>query len=132
MTNVNIQAYLQGQLDPEYEHIIRAITGILFMATPHRGSNLAETLSRILQVSLISSSKNYVGDLIKNSFALQKINDQFRHIAPKLNIVSFYETQPTPIGFKMNRIVSLPCTYSSKSPEANYIGRWWLRKTHPS
>ena len=131
MANAIYQAYLQGQMDPEYEYIIKAITSILFMATPHRGSNLAETLNRILQVSLISSSKNYVSDLIKNSLALQKINDQFRHIAPKLDIVSFYETQPTPIGFSMNRIVSLLCTYCFKLPEANIVGRWWWRKTHP-
>jgi hypothetical protein len=35
--------------------------------------------------------------------ALQKLNDQFRHVAPKLDIVSFYETQPTPIVRKLEK-----------------------------
>ncbi|KAL3421193.1 NACHT and WD domain-containing protein [Phlyctema vagabunda] len=99
------EAYLQGQLDPEYQQIIKAVTGILFMATPHRGSNFAAILNRILQVSIVSSPKDYVSDLVRNSFMIQKINDQFRHIAPKLNIVSFYETQPTPLPLNLNKIM---------------------------
>lgn len=34
---------------------------------------------------------------------LQKLNEQFRHIAPRLDIVSFYETMPTRI--KSARVV---------------------------
>lgn len=97
---------MQGQNDPEYESIIKAVTAILFLSTPHRGTNLAETLNRILQSSFITNSKQYISDLAKNSFTLQKLNEQFRHIAPRLDIVSFYETQPTSIGFKNTRIVS--------------------------
>jgi hypothetical protein len=91
---------MQGQNDPEYEEIIKAITAITFLATPHRGTRLAQTLNRILDSVMISNSKQYVADLAKNSLNLQKLNEQFRHIAPRLNIVSFYETRPTPIGPK--------------------------------
>ena len=42
---------------------------------------------------------------MQNSIALQKLNDQFRHIAPKLDIVSFYETRPTSIGIKSAAVV---------------------------
>ncbi|KAK8020036.1 hypothetical protein PG990_005174 [Apiospora arundinis] len=94
------EAYMQGQNDPEYEAIIKAITAICFLATPHRGSTLAQTLNRILDTTLVTKSKQYVADLMRNSMTLQNLNDQFRHIAPKLDIVSFYETLPTPIGFK--------------------------------
>jgi hypothetical protein len=100
------KAYMQGQNDPEYEAIIKAITAITFLATPHRGTNLAETLNRILQSTIISNSKQYISDLAKNSFTLQKLNEQFRHIAPRLDIVSFYETQPSSIGLKNARVVS--------------------------
>ena len=62
-------------------------------------------MNRILQVSFLSP-KGYIGDLNRNSFTLQKINEQFRHVAPKLDIISFYETQPTAIGISQNRIVS--------------------------
>ncbi|KAK8055658.1 hypothetical protein PG993_000885 [Apiospora rasikravindrae] len=83
------EAYMQGQNDPEYEAIIKAITAIRFLATPHRGSTLAQTLNRILDTTLFIKSKQYVADLTRNPLTLQNLNDQFRHIAPKLDIVSF-------------------------------------------
>ena len=83
------------------------VSAILFLSTPHRGTNLAETLSRILQASFISAPKQFIGDLAKNSFTLQKLNDQFRHVAPKLDIVSFYETQMTPVGLQRNKVMVL-------------------------
>ncbi|KAI9715530.1 MAG: hypothetical protein M1828_000782 [Chrysothrix sp. TS-e1954] len=99
------EAYMQGQWDPNYKHLVDAISGIIFLSTPHRGTNLAETLNRILQASVISSSKQFIAELTKNSFTLQKLNEQFRHIAPRLDIVSFYETQMTTIGHKRIMIV---------------------------
>lgn len=98
---------MQGQHDPEYESIIKAVSAIIFLATPHRGTNLAELLDRILRSSIISSPKEYVSELTKNSITLQKLNEQFRHVAPKLDIVSFYETQSTAIGTKKARIGSI-------------------------
>jgi hypothetical protein len=100
---------MQGQNDPEYEAIIKAITAITFLATPHRGTNLAQILNRILQSTLVTNSKQYIADLSRNSITLQKLNEQFRHIAPRLDIVSFYETQPTtiPLGLKNARVVSI-------------------------
>lgn len=97
---------MQGQNDPEYESIVRAISAITFIATPHRGTNLAELLDRILRSTFFNNSKPYISELAKNSFTLQKLNEQFRHIAPRLDIVSFYETQPTAIGLKSSRVVS--------------------------
>ncbi|TLD06594.1 uncharacterized protein PgNI_08371 [Pyricularia grisea] len=102
------EAYIQGQHDPQYETIIRAISAIIFLSTPHRGTNLAQTLNRILQSTLgVTSAKYYVSELSKSSFTLQRLNEQFRHIAPSLDIVSFYETIPTPIGFKNTKVMVL-------------------------
>ncbi|KAI0968076.1 hypothetical protein F4678DRAFT_444469 [Xylaria arbuscula] len=101
------EAYMQGQHDPEYEDIIKAVCAITFIATPHRGTNLAQVLNRILDTTVLVNSKQYVADLIKNSPTLQKLNEQFRHICPRLEIVSFYETQPTPIGIKSARLMVL-------------------------
>lgn len=100
------EAYIQGGTDPQYQDLIRNVTAILFLATPHRGSNFAETLNRILSVSLISAPKEYVNDLSKNSGTLQRINETFRHVVKGLDIASLYETRPTRIGFEGNRIVS--------------------------
>ncbi|KAF1836460.1 NACHT and WD domain protein [Decorospora gaudefroyi] len=99
------EAYMQGQNDPEYEDIVKAISAIVFLATPHRGTNLAKILNRILQSTPLTNSKQFISELTRNSSTLQKLNEQFRHIAPKLQIVSFYETQPTSIGFKNARVM---------------------------
>ncbi|KAI9888888.1 MAG: hypothetical protein M1814_006177 [Vezdaea aestivalis] len=101
------EAYILGQNDPQYEHIIKSIVAIMFLATPHRGTNLATVLNWILTSTFLSNAKQYINDLHQNSAALQKLNDQFRHIAPRLDIVSFYETRPTPIGLKAMPVMIL-------------------------
>ncbi|KAH9905022.1 Alpha/Beta hydrolase protein [Xylariomycetidae sp. FL2044] len=101
------EAYLQGVYDPEYESIVKAVSAIVFIATPHRGTNLAQTLNRILDATMVSNPKHYVADLARNSIALEKLNEQFRHVAPRLDIVSFYETLPTSIGMKYARLMVL-------------------------
>lgn len=95
---------MQGQIDPTFANIIKAVSAIIFLSTPHRGTNLAETLNRILQVSFVANPMQFIAELAAGSQTLQKLNEQFRHIAPNLEIVSFYETRPTPM-FKKTRIV---------------------------
>ena len=91
------KACLLGQNDEHYKALVRSISAIIFLSTPHRGSNLAEILNRIL-VASFQSARNFITDLNRSSMALEEINEQFRHIAPRLSIWSFYETLPTPIG----------------------------------
>lgn len=91
------KACLLGQNDEHYKALARSISAIIFLSTPHRGSNLAEILNRILAASF-QSARNFVTDLNRSSMALEEINEQFRHIAPRLSIWSFYETLPTAIG----------------------------------
>lgn len=91
------KACLLGQNDEHYKALVRSISAIIFLSTPHRGSNLAETLNRIL-VASFQSARNFITDLNRSSMALEEINEQFRHIAPRLSIWSFYETLPTSIG----------------------------------
>ena len=97
---------MQGQNDPKYESIIKVVSAVIFLATPHRGTNLAELLDRILRSTIMGSSKQYVTELSKGSHTLQRLNEQFRHIAPRLDIFSFYESKPTSIGLKDSGIVS--------------------------
>ncbi|KAK4113334.1 hypothetical protein N656DRAFT_778094 [Canariomyces notabilis] len=102
------EAYMQGQNDPAYDSIISAVSAIIFLSTPHRGTNLAETLNRILQVSFATSPMQFISELSAGSQTLQKLNEQFRHVAPKLDIFSFYETRPTPLAvFKKSQIMVL-------------------------
>ena len=67
---------------------------MVFLATPHRGSHLAKILNRLLQVSF-QSPRQYISDLEKGSARINDINDEFRHHASKLKLVSFFETRPT-------------------------------------
>lgn len=61
-----------------------------FLATPHRGADLARTLSNILRV--VYRQKPFVNELEPNSAPLSSINDSFRHYAQDLQLWSFYET----------------------------------------
>ncbi|KAI4224789.1 MAG: hypothetical protein L6R40_008417 [Gallowayella cf. fulva] len=95
------KALILGQNDEQYKQLITSARAILFLSTPHRGTNLAELLNRILAVSVFNhSARQYIAELRQNSPALQDINEQFRNIAPNLNIFSFYETQQTAVGPK--------------------------------
>ncbi|KAI9369763.1 hypothetical protein BJX61DRAFT_545262 [Aspergillus egyptiacus] len=99
------QAYLLGKDDDQYSDIVAAISAILFLATPHRGSNLADVLNRILAVSFNYSPKLYISELSTGSQTVAYLNDQFRHFADKFDILSFYETLQTSVGPKKMMIV---------------------------
>ncbi|KIW88778.1 uncharacterized protein Z519_10825 [Cladophialophora bantiana CBS 173.52] len=88
------KAYLMAQNDQNCTQIAHSILGIIFLSTPHRGSNLTLALNLILRATL-QSEKSFIKELERNSSAIEDINDQFRHVASKLSIVSFYEEHPT-------------------------------------
>ena len=93
------KAFILGQHDEHYQELIRAMSGIVFLSTPHRGSNVAEVLNKILAACIFAfSPKQYISELSTNSPTLQEINEQFRNLAPKVSIVSFFETLKTSIG----------------------------------
>lgn len=48
----------------------------------------------------------FIAELTSGSQSLQKLNEQFRHLAPKLQIVSLYEQRPTNVLKK--QVVSSP------------------------
>ncbi|KAL8838171.1 MAG: hypothetical protein Q9176_005254 [Flavoplaca citrina] len=100
------QAYILGKDDPSYSDMISSVRAMMFLATPHRGSNLAEVLNRILAASIFNHSpKLYVAELKNGSRTIEALNDQFRHIAPRLKIISFFETLPTYVGPKKTMVV---------------------------
>ncbi|SPO01575.1 uncharacterized protein DNG_04248 [Cephalotrichum gorgonifer] len=81
---------------------------MVFLATPHRGSDYAAVLNLILRISGaagISSAREYVNDLTTGSTSTQLINDDFGKFAHELLIHSFYETLETKIGVSSTLIV---------------------------
>jgi hypothetical protein len=81
------------------------IRSIVFLATPHKGSQYADMLNNILKALPHSSAKAYVADITQNSGALQEINEQFRNICGDLELISFHETRKTTLGPGFKRIV---------------------------
>ena len=93
------KAVMQGHNDDEFKGPISQVKAVLFLSTPHQGTNLAETLNRILSVSIFNHTpKQYISELKQNSPFIEDINEEFRKHAPRLQIFSFYETLETAIG----------------------------------
>jgi hypothetical protein len=77
------------------------IRGTFFLATPHRGSNYADILNKILKLSEVTGFKptrDYVEDLTAGSLSTQLINQEFAKCADHLIIYSFYETLEVSVG----------------------------------
>ena len=53
----------------------------------------------------ILSQKPFVGELERNSGAIESTNDEFRHFAPDFHLQSFYESVKTTIGISSDLIV---------------------------
>ncbi|KAA8644438.1 uncharacterized protein ATNIH1004_008642 [Aspergillus tanneri] len=83
-------ACVVGQLDTKFNGIARSTCSILFLATPHKGSDCANILSRGLKFPLLPS-REYVKELEEDARGLKQLNQEFQRI-PNLTIVSFYET----------------------------------------
>jgi hypothetical protein len=83
-----------------------ATKGIIFLSTPHRGSNsakgpkvLADVLNNILSLgsgSFGSFRSDLLEALSKDSSELKTLAIDFRKRAVDIKIVSFYETDATP------------------------------------
>lgn len=85
------KAFILARQMQEYDSVAGRVRAIFFLATPHRGSDLAQTLSRILHVA---GPRPFVDDLHRNSIATQSINDEFPQHCAELHLHSFYETIP--------------------------------------
>lgn len=79
------------------------IRSMVFLATPHRGSDSADLLHDILE--LTGSQKSFVDDLLRSSPSLQQINDDFRFVADEIDLWSFIEERKMRVGLKPEFVV---------------------------
>ncbi|POR32464.1 NACHT and WD domain-containing protein [Tolypocladium paradoxum] len=98
------KAYTLGKYDKKYSDVISNVRGIIFLATPHRGSQYAKILNNILS-AIGTSRKAYVAGLGLQSAALQDINESFRKHGDDLLLFSFYETLKTSLSLTRVMIV---------------------------
>lgn len=101
------KAYILAKNDEKFSKIVSRVHGMLFLSTPHKGSNYAKTLNNILNAAPTTNQKIYVSELELNSTTLQDINEQFRTMCGELTLVSLYESLKTNIGPGLHRFVSL-------------------------
>jgi pimeloyl-ACP methyl ester carboxylesterase len=99
------KAYIIGRSDAQYSDIAVQIQAMVFLATPHKGSQYADMLNNILKALPHGSTKQYVTDIAHNSGALQEINEQFRNMCADLHLISFHETRKTVLGAGLKRLL---------------------------
>ena len=71
--------------------MLKNVKAIIFFGTPHRGADLASSLSNLLFVSF--AQRIFVDQLRVKSELIQGINDQFRDRSESLELVSFSESK---------------------------------------
>ncbi|RXG47823.1 hypothetical protein VDGE_04224 [Verticillium dahliae] len=97
------KAYNLGAIDEKFSAMTDTIRGVVFLATPHQGSNLADVLKKFL-ATFMQTPKQYINELRHNSEALVGINEQYVQHARNMHLASFRETQATSIrGIKTHR-----------------------------
>ncbi|KAI0802817.1 NACHT and WD domain protein [Xylaria sp. FL0064] len=95
------KAYILANENHNQSHLANRIRCMFFLATPHKGSEYASVLNRILKLSGITgitSSREYISELSKGSTSAQLINKDFGRHGSDLQIYSFYETLETSVG----------------------------------
>ena len=97
------RAYIMARQKEGYEQLAQRVKAILFLATPHRGADLAQLLTKVLNVS--PGARPFVKDLHPNSLATQSINEEFPQFCQDLRLYSFYETLPMAYGLGKSLVV---------------------------
>ncbi|KAK7976295.1 hypothetical protein PG989_014758 [Apiospora arundinis] len=85
----------------QYGPILETMSGVVFLGTPHRGSKAAD-LGAVIGtiINICSLSTPIRTDLLRNlkydSAALQQLTTSVRQRLADIEVVTFYETAPTP------------------------------------
>lgn len=82
--------------DKTYNIVAECIKGIVFIGTPHRGSDAASTLHMLLSATI--GSKTFIEELKAKSSILAAINEEFRYTSDNLGLWSLYETLSTSVA----------------------------------
>lgn len=97
------QTYILACRDPNREDFARRIKSMVFLATPHGGSDAAGPLYELLR--LTSGNRLYIADLESGSSTLQVLDREFSRVSRDLQLWSFYETRKMRVGLVEKLIV---------------------------
>ncbi|KAI5847028.1 hypothetical protein DFP73DRAFT_592874 [Morchella snyderi] len=98
------KAMLNAVHNPTHGALFHSVFGIIFLGTPHQGSNSANLASTVINISKLSKrskASGLLGALEVDSEILEAISNDFRHHSSGENrkfekIVSIFETRITP------------------------------------
>jgi len=107
--------------------------GILFLGTPHKGSDAAKWGSRlericnaILPSNLVDTQPQLIDALKSNSETLQNIDRQFSQLTSRFHIFFFHEGKPTNLRGTLQYIVD----ENSASPDIQNVERAGIQQDH--
>ncbi|KAI9768501.1 MAG: hypothetical protein M1840_004911 [Geoglossum simile] len=93
-------ALFQARIEQRYNSISEYTTGIIFLGTPHRGSEgtaYGKVLATVATAVLNKPPPRLVNALKVNSGELMRLTTEFRFQLPKYQVYSFYEMKPVKI-----------------------------------
>ena len=92
------KACVLGLYNQGYSRIINSVSAMIFLSTPHRGSDWTKKINRV--VALTSKPrKTFLKDLEPGSTSIDDLKAQFSQFASRLVLWSFYELAPTKTRF---------------------------------
>ncbi len=106
------RAYVLGHQEPEFKSVVDRVGDIFFLATPHQGAAMAQTLSRL---AAVVTKSPFVEDLFPDSRLIQGLGEDFPRLSTNLKLFTFYEARPMAVGItkmvivdKSNAVMELP------------------------
>ena len=96
------KAYILSHQEAEFKSIAERVCSIFFLATPHQGAAIAQSLARL---AAVVGARPFVDDLLPHSPAIRSINEDFPQISEGIQLMSFFETRPMRVGLTRTHIV---------------------------
>lgn len=121
-------AYILARQKPEFAKPADQVKPMFFPASPHRGSDLAHVLSKVLNLS--PGARPFVTDLHRNSMETQSINDEFPQFYQEIQLCSFCETLAINYGLGKSLIVGQDlATLGHPNESREYLMQFIVRST---
>jgi len=124
---------IRGNYTEHLRSVFVSTYGILFLGTPHKGSDLAKWGSRleaicsaVMPTKAIDSNDNLVKALKSNNETLQNIDRQFIQLISRFHVYFFHEGKPTDLKTKKDFIVD----EDSASPTIQDVERAVIQADH--